>query len=258
MIATARDPSSLSYLADGSPDILKLALDVTSAESVTGAFAAAAQHFGQDCHLDVVINSAGYSLSGDTESATEEETHQEIETLFFGTARVTTRAIEVMRQANSRGGVVFNISSLAGLLGFAGHAYYHAGKFAVEGFSESVAREVHPDWGINICILEPSGVKTNFEHHSKVRTKPHPAYVAEDMPSRKLEHYVNMGIKSGLGMSEPSAIAEAIYNIAARGERIPLRVPLGVTAWKMAKAKSEGFLAELDTLKEISALGKEL
>ena len=112
------------------------------------AFAAAAQHFGEDFHLDVVVNNAGYSLSGDTEAASEEETHQEMETLFFGTARVTTRALPLMRQENGgrKGGVIFNISSLAGLCGFPGHAYYHAGKFAVEGWSESVAREVHPDW----------------------------------------------------------------------------------------------------------------
>jgi len=147
LIATARDPSSLSYLPGDSSNILKLALDVTSVDSVNAAFAAAAKYFGPDFRLDVVVNNAGYSLSGDTESATEEETHHEIETLFFGTARVTTRAIEVMRQAEGhRGGVIFNISSLAGLCGFAGHAYYHAGKFAVEGFSESVARELHPDW----------------------------------------------------------------------------------------------------------------
>jgi len=130
---------------------------VTSPNSVNAAFAAAAaaEHFcsssssdgGGRFHVDVVINNAGYSLSGDTESATEEETHREMETLFFGTARVTTRALEVMRQApDGRGGVIFNMSSLAGLCAFPGHAYYHAGKFAVEGFSESVAREVHPDW----------------------------------------------------------------------------------------------------------------
>jgi NAD(P)-dependent dehydrogenase (short-subunit alcohol dehydrogenase family) len=147
LIATARDPSSLSYLPDGNPNVLKLALDVTSVKSVDAAFAAAAEHFGKDYHLDVVVNNAGYSLSGDTEAATEEETHQEMETLFFGTARVTVRAIAVMRQAKEhRGGLIFNISSLAGLCGFPGHAYYHASKFAVEGFSESVAREVHPDW----------------------------------------------------------------------------------------------------------------
>ncbi len=147
LIASARKLSDLSYLPDSNPDILKLVLDVTSVGSVSAAFAATAKHFGESFHLDVVVNNAGYSLSGDTEAATEEEAHEEIETLFFGTARVTTGAIEVMRQAkDARGGLIFNISSLAGLCGFPGHAYYHAGKFAVEGFTESVAREMHPDW----------------------------------------------------------------------------------------------------------------
>ncbi|KAK0636964.1 hypothetical protein B0T17DRAFT_627023 [Bombardia bombarda] len=203
LIATARTPADLSYLPEANPNILKLALDVTSPSSVNAAFSAAAEHFGKDFHLDVVINNAGYSLSGDTESATEEETHQEMETLFFGTARVTTRAIEVMRQAeNHRGGVIFNMSSLAGLCAFPGHAYYHAGKFAVEGWSEAVAREMHPDWNskppstqgrldgwliratVNFCIVEPSGVKTNFEGHSKARTKPHPARSCADCAVR--------------------------------------------------------------------------
>jgi len=149
LIATARNLADLAYLPDDKPGILKVQLDVTSPESVNAAFASASEHFTQNggrFHPDVVVNNAGYSLSGDTESATEEETHREMETLFFGTARVTTRAIEAMRQhPENRGGVVFNISSLAGLCAFPGHAYYHAGKFAVEGFSESVAREVHPE-----------------------------------------------------------------------------------------------------------------
>ncbi len=127
---------------------------MTSVISIETAFAAAANHFGEDFHLDVVVNNAGYSLSGDTEAATEEETHQEIETLFFGTARVTVRAIENMRQSKDhRGGLIFNISSLAGLCAFPGHAYYHASKFAVEGFSESVAREMHPDWNSKLSLF---------------------------------------------------------------------------------------------------------
>lgn len=147
IIATARSPNDLSYLPDGNSNILKLPLDVTSVESVDAAFTAAAQHFGENFHLDVVVNNAGYSLSGDTEGATEEEMHQAMETVFFGTVRVTTRSIAVMRQAKERrGGLIFQISSLAGLCAFPGHAFYHAGKFAVEGFSESVAREMHPDW----------------------------------------------------------------------------------------------------------------
>ncbi|KAF3800407.1 putative oxidoreductase [Colletotrichum gloeosporioides] len=258
LIATARRPADLSYLSDDNPNILKLVLDVTSPTSVNTAFDSAAEHFGNDFHLDAVVNNAGYSLSGDTESATEEETHLEMETLFFGTARVSTRAIGVMRQhPEHRGGVIFNISSLAGQVGLPGHAYYHASKWAVEGWSESVAREMHPDWNINFCIVEPAGVKTNFEGHSKAHTAPHPAYAASDMPARALERYVNAGLKMGMG-AEPSAIADAIYGIASRGEKIPLRVPLVATAWKMIKGKFDGFLPELEAIKDISAMGQQM
>jgi len=259
LIATARNPSDLSYLPDSNPNILKLALDVTSTTSVNDAFAAAAKHFGETFHLDIVVNNAGYSLSGDTESATEEEAHLEVETLFFGTARVTMKAVEVMRQHKEhRGGLIYQISSLAGLCSFPGNSYYHAGKYAVEGWTESVAREMHPDWNINFCIIEPSGVKTNFEGHSKAHTAPHPAYAAPDMPARTLEKWVNMGLKSGVGLLEPAGIAETIYRIASRGEKVPLRLPLGPTAWKLAKQKFAGFLGDLDAVKEISAMGREI
>jgi len=122
-------------------------MDVTNPSSVNAAFKAAADYFGDKYYIDVVVNNAGYSLSGDTESVTEHEMHDEFETNFFGTVRVTLKAIEVMRQSKDhRGGLIFNISSLAGICAFPGHAFYHASKFAVEGWSESVAREMHPDW----------------------------------------------------------------------------------------------------------------
>ena len=109
---------------------------------------------------------------------------------------------------------------------------------------------------VNFCIIEPGAVKTNFAGHSKAHTKPHPAYAADDMPSRKLEAYVSKGINSGAAI-DPSAVAEVIFNIASRGERIPLRLPLGAVAWNIAKSKFEGLLAELDAVKELSAMGQE-
>ncbi len=80
------------------------------------------------------------------------------------------------------------------------------------------------------------------------------------MPARKLEAYVSAGIKAGGGghLMEPSAVAETIFTIAERGEKVPLRLPLGAVVWKMAKAKTEGFLGELEALKGISGMGKEL
>ncbi|CAG8028736.1 unnamed protein product [Penicillium olsonii] len=257
IIATARNPNDLSYLPDGNPNILKLALDVTSVESVDTAFANAARHFGENFYLDVVVNNAGYSLSGDTEGATEEEIHRAMETVFFGTVRVTTRSVAVMREGGGRGGLIFQISSLAGLCAFPGHAFYHAGKFAVEGFSESVAREMHPDWNVNFCIVEPSGVKTNFEGHSKANIVPHPAYKDESMPARKLEKYVDAGRKLGVGM-EPAALAEVLFMIASRGERVPLRLPLGAVSWKLSKSKFETLLEDFEAVKSISAMGQEI
>ncbi|KAI2627079.1 hypothetical protein GGS26DRAFT_151873 [Hypomontagnella submonticulosa] len=252
LIATARDPSSLSYLPDDNPNILKLALDVTSPTSVENAFNAAATHFAGNYHIDVVVNNAGYSLSGDTESATEEAMHQEIETLFFGTVRVTLQAIKVMRQEKDhRGGLIFNISSLAGVCAFPGHAFYHAGKFAVEGWSESVAREMHPDWNINFCIVEPSGMKTNFETSSKKYMDPHPAYAADDMPARKLEAYVRKGLQSGAGI-EPKVFAETLFKVASRGEKVPLHLPFGPVSLMMIRSKLEARLNDLDTVKELS------
>jgi hypothetical protein len=106
-------------------------------------------------------------------------------------------------------------------------------------------------------VIEPGAVKTNFEGHSKARTKPHPAYSAADMPSRKLEVYVNMGLKAGVGI-EPSAVAETVFTIASRGERVPFRLPLGGTAWKLAKSKFESLLGDLDAVKELSAMGQEI
>jgi hypothetical protein len=75
-----------------------------------------------------------------------------------------------------------------------------------------------------------------------------------------LEQYVNMAIKSGggAGMLEPAAVAEAILGVASRGERVPLRLPLGAVAWQMMKAKFEGSLGELEKVKEISVMGKDV
>jgi NAD(P)-dependent dehydrogenase (short-subunit alcohol dehydrogenase family) len=71
--------------------------------------------------------------------------HDQLETNFFGIVRVATRGAKVMRQ-NNRGGIIFNMSSLAGVAAFPGYAFYHASKFAVEGWSESFARELKVDW----------------------------------------------------------------------------------------------------------------
>jgi NAD(P)-dependent dehydrogenase (short-subunit alcohol dehydrogenase family) len=147
VVATARAGSSSLAAIPDSAKVLKLPLDVTSASSVDSAMAAALQAFGR---LDVVVNNAGYALSGDTENATDEQARREVETLFWGPVRITKHAVRIMREENGRtgprGGVVLNVTSMGGFSGYPGTAFYHASKFAVEGFTESVAKEMRPEW----------------------------------------------------------------------------------------------------------------
>ena len=247
LIATARNISDLQYLPDNNTKILKLALDVTSPDAVSSAIE---QSIGQFSNIDVLVNSAGYALSGDTESATEAEMHDIMETNFFGTVRTTLAALPHMRRGG-RGGIVMNISSVAGVCAFPGHAFYHASKHAVEGWTESLAKEVSQDWGISFCIVEPAAVKTNFEGHSKKNTMPHPEYADPKMPARMLQRYVDAGLKKGVGM-EPEDVARVLYEVAEKGEKVPLHLPLSMNAFGLIKGDFEGRLTALEEVKEVS------
>lgn len=247
LVATARNPNDLSYLPDNNTNILKLVFDVTSPNAISCVFKTSIEQFGT---IDVLVNSAGYALSGDTESATEAESHEIMETNFFGTVRTTTAALPYMREGG-RGGLIMNISSVAGVCAFPGHAFYHASKHAVEGWTESVAKEVGQDWGISFCIVEPAAVKTNFEGHSKKNTAPHRAYADPKMPARMLQKYVDAGLKQGVGM-EPEDVARVLYEVASKGDKVPLHLPLSMNAFGLIKGAFESRLKALEEVKDVS------
>jgi short-subunit dehydrogenase len=246
LIATARNLDDLAYLSDDNTHILKLQLDVTSSDQVKQAFGKTIERFRT---ISVLVNNAGYALSGDTESATESETHEIMETNFFGTVRATTAALPHMR-ASGNGGLIMNISSVAGVCAFPGHSFYHASKHAVEGWTESLAKEVSQEWGINFVIVEPAAVKTNFEGHSKKNIAPHAAYEGPKMPARMLEKYVNAGLKQGVGM-EPDDVARVLYEVASKGEKVPLHLPLSMNAFGLIKGAFEERLKALEEVKDI-------
>lgn len=153
VVATARNISKLSgKLPEDSSRVHLVALDCTSAESIKAAFDSAIAKFGR---IDVVVNNAGYGLMGDTESfvMTAEDmgkARQIVETNFWGTAEVSAHAVRVFRDENPKsgqiGGVVLNVTSIGGFAGFPGSGFYHASKFAVEGFTEALSKEVRSDW----------------------------------------------------------------------------------------------------------------
>lgn len=238
--------------------MLKLIVEVTSRKSIDDAVDAALSRFGR---LDVVVNNAGYSLRGDTENATEDAARHQVETMFWGTVHLTRHAMRVMREINpqtgSQGGVVLNVSSLGGRVAFPGNAFYHAAKFAVEGFTESVSKEMRPEWNVHFSLIEPGGVKTDYLHRSMRTVEPHPAYAAADTPTRLIESYMD-DPEAVKNWAEVDDVTKAMYAIVANGKEIPLRVPLGPDAWGMLKLENDKSARELEELREFSTgVGKK-
>ncbi|KAI0512850.1 retinol dehydrogenase 8 [Xylaria bambusicola] len=263
VVATARQVSALSYLEDDSQKVLKLALDVTSPAAIDEAFRKAVEHFGR---VDVVVNNAGYTIMGDTETSTPLEARTLFDTNFWGAVEVTKRALGVMRDENpktgQRGGVVFFVSSMGGFVSTPGSAFYHASKFAMEGFAESVAKEVHPDWNTHFCILEPGGTRTEYLGRSfKMMGTRHPAYAAPDMPTNQmLALFDNKEIRKDFSSADD--IARGMWELVTRGEKIPIRVPLGNDAWAAVVDEAGKVKEELEALGPFStsfggALGAE-
>jgi NAD(P)-dependent dehydrogenase (short-subunit alcohol dehydrogenase family) len=146
VVATARSPAALSQIADGD-NVLKLQLDVTSIPSIDAALKATLEKWGR---IDIVVNNAGYSVAGEAEGTGDAEARTMMDTNFWGMVDISKRAIGIMRDENSKtgqqGGVIFNISSVGGWGGFPGQSFYHASKFAMEGWTEAVAKELPSAW----------------------------------------------------------------------------------------------------------------
>ncbi|ELQ38844.1 retinol dehydrogenase 8 [Pyricularia oryzae Y34] len=258
VVATARKPSTLSQLGvPGSEDrLLATALDVTSTESIDAAVAAALSRFGR---IDVLVNNAGYGLFGDAEACTRETERALFETNLWGPVALSKHAVRIMREENPKtgpiGGVIMNVSSMGGFITVPSHTFYHASKFALEGFTQGFAKEMRPEWNIHFCIAEPGGVQTEFSSNVNPGHR-HPAYDAPDTPSRIIESYLaNPESRKYWAKSEPTARAmiEIITGAkeGAKG-RIPARVPIGINAFTAVKAEAAKISAELEEFKELS------
>src|SRR6202046_5337585 len=165
--ATARDTSSLDDLtAEHGDAIAPIALDVSDHDA---AFAAVRQAKDRLGRLDVVVNNAGYGVSGAIEELTEEQARRQIEVYLFGAFLGTQAALPILREQGS--GWIVQVSSIGGLAAFPLTGIYHASKWALEGFSETLRQEVEP-FGIKVLMVEPSGFRTDWAGSSMVRADP--------------------------------------------------------------------------------------
>jgi|SRR5918994_1294570 NAD(P)-dependent dehydrogenase (short-subunit alcohol dehydrogenase family) len=139
-----------------------LQLDVNNDESVKEAIQMITNERER---IDVLVNNAGYALVGPFEELSIGEFKEQFETNVFGVIRVTQAVLPIMR--SKRNGVIVNISSIAGKIGFPLTSAYVSSKFALEGLSESIAYEIE-QFGIKIILIEPGVIKTNFNNNIKV------------------------------------------------------------------------------------------
>ncbi|HXL72438.1 MAG TPA: oxidoreductase [bacterium] len=161
VIATARKADQIKDLEQQYSQTAKaLTLDVTNKAEIEKAVQEGLKTFGR---IDVLVNNAGYGLTGSIEEVSDKEIRDQFETNVFGLLNVTRAVLPILRKQGS--GHILNISSLAGRLGIPTMGIYNGSKFALEGISESLASELKP-FGIKVTIVEPGGFATDFSSRS--------------------------------------------------------------------------------------------
>lgn len=136
-------------------------MDVDKDDSVAEAFKQIGKDddYGRKMRVDILVNNAGFGLFGALEDQSIEDIKKQFETNVFGAIRTIQQVLPIMR--DQRSGVIVNISSLAGYIGFPASSVYNSTKFALEGLSESLAYEIEP-YGISVVLIEPGVINTNF------------------------------------------------------------------------------------------------
>ncbi|KQQ03872.1 MULTISPECIES: SDR family oxidoreductase [unclassified Rathayibacter] len=235
---TARRPETLDALVERYPDtFLPIRLDVTDRAADFAAVQQAAEHFGR---LDVVINNAGFGHFGMIEELTEEEVRAQLETNVFGALWVTQAALPILRE--QRSGHIIQVSSIGGISAFPSIGAYHASKWALEGFSQSLAAEV-AEFGIHVTLVEPGGYSTDWSGASASTSEPIAAYDAvREAASRRPTASVK---------GDPTASRIGILAVVD-AEEPPLRIFFGRAPLGIATADYESRLKTWNQWQDVS------
>jgi NAD(P)-dependent dehydrogenase (short-subunit alcohol dehydrogenase family) len=217
-------------------------LDVTRAADIEPAVQQALERAGR---IDVLVNNAGYGLFGAVEEISDAEARQVMETNFFGALAVTRALLPHLR--DQRSGHIFNISSVAGVIGFPGCGLYAASKFALEGVTEALATELAP-FGVRVTIVEPGGFRTNFSGGS-LRQAGQVLEAYAGTPSARTRN--SIGRYNGHEPGDPGKAAAAII-AALEAPQAPLRLVLGADAVDMVRRKIDGSLKLLAQWEAVS------
>jgi NAD(P)-dependent dehydrogenase (short-subunit alcohol dehydrogenase family) len=241
VLASARHPNPLEPLLDRFGDRLRLAsLDVTDDVAAQAAVDFAMQVFGS---IDVVVNNAGYGDLGSVEDTSLASFRRQIEANLIGTIIVTKAALPVLRR--QRRGHIVQVSSVGGRLGAPARAAKSAAKWGIEGFSESLAREMALI-GVNVTIVEPGGFRTGFAQTAHAADEGRPEYDAVVGAAVRMQRDYD-----GHQPGDPAKAAAVVLKLADM-ERPPLRIALGSDAVDAIAATDRLRLEELEKWRTLS------
>jgi NAD(P)-dependent dehydrogenase (short-subunit alcohol dehydrogenase family) len=242
LLATARNPHRLRKLVERFGDrVQTLELDVTNEAAAREAVNRAVAAFGR---LDVLVNNAGYGKIAPFEQVSSEDFRALVDTNLFGVVYMTRAALPVMRK--QRSGLILQISSLGGRLATAGGAAYHAAKWAVGGFTESIALEV-AGFGVRACTLEPGGMRTNWGKSASA-----------EIPALLPEYEASVGAFIdatrdywGNETTDPKKVAQVILRLADSAE-LPPHLLIGSDAVAYAAQAEEKRALDAKSWRDVS------
>ncbi|PCE23281.1 short-chain dehydrogenase/reductase [Paraburkholderia acidicola] len=237
VVMSARDVSTLEdILKEYDEAAAAVELDVTRVDQVQAAVAAAEARFGA---IDVLVNNAGYGYLAAIEEGEDDDVRAMFETNVFGTWNMIKAALPGMRE-RGRGHVV-NISSVGGLTTFPAVGFYHMAKFAVEGLSETLAKEIAP-FGLGVMAVEPGAFRTDFRGGSLKQSKTRlPAYAETAGKARD-----NVSAAHGAQQGDPVLGSKAII-AAVESDRPPMHLVIGGDALDLIRKKLSDLNHDLDT-----------
>ncbi len=216
VVGTSRNPAAIQS------NHKMIQLDVQDDQSVRMAVEKAIEIMGS---IDVLVNNAGYAVSGPVEETTIEEAKDQIDTNFFGMVRMTQAVLPYMREQHK--GLIINISSLGGLVGIPFQAFYCASKFAIEGFTEGLRIEVKP-FGIHVANINPGDYKTEATANRKMISNLTEVY------EERCNHILNQYIKDEMNGGDPIEIAKLVEKLIKKEGNYKVRYFIGKPIQKVA------------------------
>jgi len=241
-VVTARNADAIQDIVARYPDTaLGLSLDITHNEQIADAVQQAEATFGG---IDVLLNNAGYGYRAAVEEGDDNDVRLLFDTLFFGTVRLIQAVLPGMR--SRRSGMIMNVSSIGGRFSQPASGYYSAAKFAVEGLSDALYKELAP-LGIRVMLIEPGAFRTEFAGRSLKGTNKEIADYKDTVGPRRKENDKSSGTQPG----DPKKAAQVIIRIA-ESEQAPFRLLLGSDAINVIQKELTAQQTELTEWKHIS------